>query len=223
VSLLDTAAIDGNISPTVAAAPSHHAAAATRSPNSGSTGPSGFAPPVKTAVQVASLADIAPFFNRSEPEGSLPEIPADEIESLNAAFALRTTQKFTSGRVEIDHAKTYRKQQFMKLCKEVFKVPLWLKDVLFRKIALASGLNDSQPLSYTHVKKFHDASFGRLTPNRRLFELLKQNPRMNHLTVDDFTHMTRYLVETLRARIPQTARVPRVLLQDSCDSNCLYA
>jgi hypothetical protein len=189
VSLLDTAAID---SPTTTqSALPHHPN--TRSPNN--SGSSGFAPPVTSTVPVASLHDISPFFSRSEPEGSLPELPIDEIESLNSFFAIRSTQR-SSARVEIDHAKTFRKQQFMKLCKEVFKIPIWLKDALFRKIALSSGMSESAPLNYTHVKKFHDACFGRLTPNRRLFELLKQNSRTNYLTLDDFANMTRYLVES---------------------------
>ena len=191
ISLLDTAAIDSSpVGLGSNAANSHHQST-NRSPNSGS---GAYATAVTSTVSVASLHDIGPFFSRSEPEGSLQEIPPEEVDSLHSFFAIRSTRSST--RVEIDHTKTVRKQQFAKLCKEVFKIPIWLKDALFRKIALSSGLSESAPLSYSHMKKFHDAFFGRLTPNRRLFELLKQNARSNFLTLDDFTNMTRYLVES---------------------------
>lgn len=181
-----------------------------------SSGPNTFAVQPAQQVPLASLHDVPPFFNKLDPEGCLRDVRVEELDVLANFFAVGNTRpggssmlglnkggpgsssrlgKPAGSSIDIDTNKTVRKVQFGKICKEVFGIPMWLKDALFRRIAVANGLTDNQPLNYHFIKKFYDTSFGRLTPNRRLFELLRQNPRSAVLTIDDLKAAIKHLVD----------------------------
>lgn len=176
-----------------------------------SSGGSSFAAQPTRTLPQATIHDVPVFFHKTDPEGCLRELNIDELDVLASAFssgkpssAAAASRPPGSSRgggrpstsVDIDVNKTVRKNQFGKICKDVFALPTWLKDCLYRRIAVANGLSENQPLNYHFIKKFYDTAFGRLAPNRRLFELIRQNPRASSLTIDDLKLTVKYLVET---------------------------
>jgi Ca2+-binding EF-hand superfamily protein len=175
-----------------------------------SSGASSFAVLPNRILPVATVHDVPLFFHKTDPEGCLRDVNIDELDALATAFSSgrpSTSSRTTVGgkgsgagrpsaTLDIDVNKTVRKNQFSKICKDVFAIPIWLKDCLYRRIAVANGLTENQPLNYHFIKKFYDTAFGRLTPNRRIFELIRQNPRASVLTLDDLKLAIKYLVDT---------------------------
>jgi Ca2+-binding EF-hand superfamily protein len=141
-------------------------------------------------IPVATVKDVPSFYNRMDPEGAITQPVPQEMDALNEAFQLKRGPAGAN-----DASKQIRRQQFGKITKDVFKIPVWLKDLLYRRIASASGASETQPITYANIKKFYDSSFGRLTPNRRLFELIRQNPRSSYLSIDDLKFSIKFLVE----------------------------
>lgn len=181
------------------------------------TGPTSFAQQPTQRVPVATLHDVPLFFNKLEPEGHASELRLEELDTLANLFAKagsgtnsdnKGSSSWFGGKsasnnnnnnkvvVDIDTNKTVRKAQFARICKDVFAIPIWFKDALYRRIAAFNALTDTAPLNYHHIKKYFDSAFGRLTPNRRLFELIRQSPRAKHLTLEDLQAAIKYLVDS---------------------------
>ncbi|KAH9601360.1 EF-hand domain [Trypanosoma melophagium] len=151
-------------------------------------------------VQRATINDIPIFYSTADTKGVRKMLPEAEEEALRNFFAIKgssVNRKVLSGStLPIDTTKTVRKGQFGKLCQDVFKVPTWMKDALFRRIALASGTTESVALTYDQISKFYYNVFGYLTVNRRLFELIRSDSKAEYLTLQNFKDTVRYLVDS---------------------------
>ncbi|ORC92143.1 protein phosphatase 2 (formerly 2A), regulatory subunit B [Trypanosoma theileri] len=151
-------------------------------------------------VKRATVNDIPIFYSAADTKGVRKTLPEVEEEALKNFFAIKgsaVNRKVLSGStLPMDTTKTVRKGQFGKLCQDVFRVPTWMKDALFRRIALASGTTESVALTYDQISKFYYNVFGYLTVNRRLFELIRTDPKSEFLTLQDFKDTVRYLVDS---------------------------
>ncbi|CBH14677.1 hypothetical protein, conserved [Trypanosoma brucei gambiense DAL972] len=151
-------------------------------------------------VERATLNDIPVFYSGKDRKGGRKSLVETEEHALRNFFALKgsaVNRKVAKGAVApIDASKTVRKGQFGKLCQDVFGVPTWLKDALFRRIALTSGVSESTALTYEQISTFYYNVFGPLSINRRLFELLRNDSRSEHLTLQNLKDATRYLVDS---------------------------
>ena len=149
--------------------------------------------------RVASQLDIPIFYRKTDGEGVVAEGPVDEIEALNVFFAIKGTavkRRSTGGAFDIDISRTVKKNQLGPVCRDVFKLPEWLVDLLFRRVLAANNLADTTTsINYTNVKRFYDSVCAKQTPNKRLFELIKGDSRRSFLMLDDFRSAVKLLVE----------------------------
>ncbi|EKG03139.1 hypothetical protein TCSYLVIO_005822 [Trypanosoma cruzi] len=151
-------------------------------------------------VRRATYNDIPTFYGKAEMRGALHAISETEEEALRSFFAIKGSalnRKLLSGStLPIDSTKTVRKGQFGKLCQDVFNIPTWMKDALFRRIAAAAGVSESAALTYEQISSYYYKVFGPLTVNRRLFELIRGDSNNEYLTLQEFKDMVRYLVDS---------------------------
>lgn len=170
--------------------PQHHLSGRASGSNSG------LAPPTVTA---AGTNDIPLFYSRNVTEGSLDEAPSQQLWALRNAFALGTAGRASRGRapdaITIDTHKSLRKDRFVDICTTVFELPNWLSDLLFKRILTHNNLPESSGLTYHDIYQYYDSTMARSTPNKRLFDLIKGDPRRNYCTQDDFRAAVRLLVE----------------------------
>ncbi|ESL05542.1 hypothetical protein TRSC58_06804 [Trypanosoma rangeli SC58] len=148
----------------------------------------------------ATYDDIPTFYGKAEMKGVQHTISEAEEDALKSFFAMKGSalnRKILSGsNLPIDTTKTVRKGQFSKLCQEVFKIPTWMKDALFGRIAAAAGISESAALTYEQISSYYYNVFGPITVNRRLFELIRGDSDSQYLTLQNFKDMVRYLVDS---------------------------
>lgn len=151
-------------------------------------------------VRRATFDDIPLFYGNAEMKGVQQVMPEVEGAALKNFFAVKSftlQRKTLPGSVlPIDTTKTVRKGQFGKLCQEVFKIPTWLKDLLFHRITINAGTPELTALTYGHISSYYYNVLGHLSANRRLFHLIRGNAEAEHLTLQDFKEMVRYLVDS---------------------------
>ncbi|KEG08321.1 protein phosphatase 2 (formerly 2A), regulatory subunit B [Trypanosoma grayi] len=151
-------------------------------------------------VQRATVEDIPTFYSKDETRGALHVVSEAEEEALRNFFAIKgssVNRKVLAGSaVPIDTTKTVRKGQFGMLCQDVFGVPTWMKDALFRRITTVSGISESAALTYEQISNYYYNVLGSLSVNRRLFELIRSDPRVEYLTLQDFKDVARHLVDS---------------------------
>lgn len=177
---LETGASD-RMSPVQSAGTSPHL------PHTNSHGGSSFAMSLSsTPIQPASANDI-PTLYRQGGVVDAPETESEELSALEGAFSFGAVRK-------VDVRKTFKRQQFAKITSEVFKLPEWLRDTLFRRIAASCGQNESGALTFDNIKQFYLNYSAKLSPNRRLFDLLRGDARRQYLTLDDFKAAVKQLV-----------------------------
>ncbi|KAG8348250.1 EF hand domain [Trypanosoma vivax] len=151
-------------------------------------------------VERASSSDVPAFYDSNARKGGRNSLNEEEEQALRRFFSfklpLANRKPSASPISSIDPTKTVRKGQFGKLCKQVFNVPTWLKEALFRRITAASGVPETGALTYEQLSNFYYNVFGPLSRNRRLFELLRGDSRTEYLNLQCFKHAVRYLVDT---------------------------
>eukprot|EP00744_Colponema_vietnamica_P008923 GILI01012711.1.p1 GENE.GILI01012711.1~~GILI01012711.1.p1 ORF type:complete len:548 (+),score=61.44 GILI01012711.1:166-1644(+) len=153
---------------------------------------------VTPPAMMAGTGDIPAFYSRNITEGSTEEAPTQQLWALRNAFSQSTSRPArgkTTDPVSIDHSKTLRMDRFSDICTSVFELPGWLSDLLFKRILAHNNLPDTALPNYTHIFQYYDTCMAKSTPNKRLFDLIKGDPRRNYCTQDDFKVAVRLLVE----------------------------
>lgn len=157
---------------------------------------------------VASVQDIPPFYKPRGAALNNVEEARQELEALQNAFGASRTASASRGgpaggrrstTMEIDNIKAFKRANFEGIAKEVFKIPAWLRDALFKRILQFNALPDNGPstvLRYAEVRKYYDAHMSHLTSNRRLFELIRIDSERENITHDDLVHTMRHLVSS---------------------------
>nr|CCC93106.1 unnamed protein product [Trypanosoma congolense IL3000] len=151
-------------------------------------------------IERATTDDIPVFYSNRGRKGWRNVSSESEEQALRNFFVLKgsaVNRRMTRSTViPIDTTKSVRKGQFAKLCHDVFGIPSWLKEALFRRIAAAASVPETSGLTYEQISNYYNSVMGPLTVNRRLFELLRSDPRSEHLTLQNFKDATRYLVDS---------------------------
>eukprot|EP00672_Neobodo_designis_P019510 CAMPEP_0174840090 /NCGR_PEP_ID=MMETSP1114-20130205/8470_1 /TAXON_ID=312471 /ORGANISM="Neobodo designis, Strain CCAP 1951/1" /LENGTH=647 /DNA_ID=CAMNT_0016074225 /DNA_START=142 /DNA_END=2085 /DNA_ORIENTATION=- len=138
--------------------------------------------------------------------GQHNDAAAKEIDALNHIFAGGSGSRRLSvpgsrfgKEAHVDVSKTLKRTQFDKIATDVFGVPEWTRCLLFERVLISAGLNDNGPTTavrYTDIKRFHESHMAALTPNRRLFELIRApDSRQDHLTVQELANAVKQLVQ----------------------------
>jgi Ca2+-binding EF-hand superfamily protein len=129
----------------------------------------------------------------------------DELLNLDHIFSstpgarrpLATTNRRLA-EAQVDLTKGLKRSNFESVCTEVFRVPAWMRGLLFTRILKAVGLPDNGPstlLRYAEIKRYYQASMMHLTPNRRLFELIRSpESRREFLTVEELALAAKQIV-----------------------------
>lgn len=136
----------------------------------------------------ASFEDIPPFYSRNLSQGILPSPSEKEISELDQLLC----------RDEVSDAIVTR-DDFSILAEKVFRIPLWMKDLLFDRIAQRTaekGFSSSaaDQLTSEQVSFFFRNSFANLAQSRRFFEIIKDDLSRNYITLEDLIEMVLYLV-----------------------------
>lgn len=158
----------------------------------------GYATTAPANVPRASLKDIPVFYTKKDSKGSLDTLPADETQKL--AELLRDKKAPGGGTAASSplSKQQVRKAAYGDLSVQVFKVPIWMKDLLFEANARYVGAAPAtaETLTPTQVTKFYNEKLGPLTPSRRLFELIRapDDKTREFLTIDDLKTIVKYLV-----------------------------
>jgi Ca2+-binding EF-hand superfamily protein len=150
----------------------------------------------------ASFDDIPVFYHNTQAAGHLrpnPERTQNELDSLVAAFSSpkrpATGVRRTS---DGETSRTFKRAQIGPLCADVFGVPAWMRGAVFKRILDTSSLPDNGPstvITYADTKKFYETAWHKLSPNRRIFELVRGNAALNYVTIEDLVVVVRLLVD----------------------------
>lgn len=152
--------------------------------------------------RAAGTSDIPTFYTKGVTEGRLDEPNSQQMWSLRNAFAAparsgRLVRSLNGDSSTIDPARTVKMDRFAEICQSVFELPSWLSDLLFKRILAHCGMAETQAaaLSYAEISRFYEETMAYSTPNKRLFDLIKGDPKRNYCTQDDFRTAVRLLVE----------------------------
>eukprot|EP00796_Vickermania_ingenoplastis_P005340 gene5340-3839_t len=129
----------------------------------------------------ASEDDIPCFYSRNLSQGMLATHNEEEMRVLDELLS-----KFEDNPIT--------KATFAPVSSTVFKVPHWMKDLLFDRIVERTQGVSAEELSVDQVFSFFRDSHAKLTQTRRLFEIIKADTTRNYITLEDLTDMAKYLV-----------------------------
>lgn len=141
--------------------------------------------PAPTATP-ASFEDIPLFYSRNLSQGILPAPSEKEIALLDEMLSIYK-----------ENGTPIKKEFFFMFAEDVFKIPLWMKDLLYDRIVQRTqgkGSSDaSNELTYTQVSDFFRNCCAKLAQTRRLFEIIKRDPSRNYITLEDLKEVALYL------------------------------
>lgn len=137
--------------------------------------------PASSSLPPNSLSsdEIAPFYSRNLSQGILPIPNEDEAYLLEKMLS----------------APEAKEDMLSEFTTHVFKIPLWMKELLFDRIVeRTKGDSESNELTSVQIKDFYTSTCANISKARRLFELIKKDPERDYITLDDLKTMTLYLV-----------------------------
>ncbi|EPY43344.1 protein phosphatase 2 (formerly 2A), regulatory subunit B'' [Angomonas deanei] len=96
-----------------------------------------------------------------------------------------------------ENGKPVKKAQFGDISWGVFKIPIWLKDMLFKVIATYVGAAaTAESLTAAQITRFFKEVYSTLIPSRRLFELIRGNSKQDYISIEDLKVMAKHLVSS---------------------------
>lgn len=129
-----------------------------------------------------SLSDIPSFYSKNVSQGFLPSPDHEERMLLDELLS-----KFKSAAVT--------KKAFSSISSLVFKIPTWMRDLLFDRIVERTGGQAApEQLTCTQIHDFYTNVCANQSQSRRLFEIIKGDDTRDYLSLEDLKGMTRYLV-----------------------------
>jgi Ca2+-binding EF-hand superfamily protein len=154
------------------------------------------------SMQVATYEDIPRFHRVRKGQAAKGHVDGTDEELLTLAHMFSASNNANSRRSskppQIDMQKGLKRVNFDVVCTDVFRVPAWMRNVVFARLLKAVGLPDNGPstlVRYADVKRFYESSLMALTPNRRLFELIRSpDSRREYLTVEELANAAKQLV-----------------------------
>jgi Ca2+-binding EF-hand superfamily protein len=159
------------------------------------------------STKTATYDDIPRFhrIRKGHAVGNGQAIDGTEEELANLATiyasnpaAKRPTSSLGKRDVSVDLTKGLKRANFEQVCTDVFRVPAWTRNVLFVRLLKAVGLPDNGPTTvvrYADVKRYYESGMMQVTPNRRLFELIRSaDSRREHITAEELANAAKQIV-----------------------------
>ncbi|EPY36640.1 protein phosphatase 2 (formerly 2A), regulatory subunit B'' [Strigomonas culicis] len=143
----------------------------------------GYAMQPPTNVKLATVNEVPVFYTRDDSKGLME--------------ALRSEKDLLKELLDKEGGKPIKRTQFGDISLGVFKIPIWLKDMLFKAIATNVGAAaTADSLTAAQISHVYNEVFAKLTPSRRLFELIRGGSKLDYITLEDLKTMAKFLVSS---------------------------